>query len=239
MYLDPKARASCWSVTAFYDTEHTPSKQTREYQIEDARRHGWVVEGQSERCPTTGHLHFQLIVKTPQVRARAVMNAFPSAEIQIARNEHALEAYVHKEETRDGVLKSVKVAISWTNVCDKFFEWVECMGYDTETNFERRLELWDEFINDSIAQGVRCELIGVNPQYRSCIGKYWSGMFRSYGSKQKDTTSVDRQTDRQTEEVSVPIYTTNADESSCVEEKVERKEDGKKACRKVRAKVER
>lgn len=199
MSLNRKSRASHWSVTAFFDTSDTPSKETREYQIEEARTKGWIVDGQIEKCPTTGALHYQLSVKTLQVRAGAVMDVFPKAHIEIARNGSALQNYVHKEKTSVEQLKSVSLAIIWPVVRDKFFEWVVEMGYQSIEYHERRMEVWDEFINDSVAQGVQCELIGVNPQYRSCIMKYWTGHLR-------------RQTDRQTdsEEVSLPMYTQDA-----------------------------
>lgn len=214
MYLDPKARATKWSITAFFDTDKTPSKQTREFQIEDARRKGWIVEGQVEECPKTKHLHFQLYVKTPQVRARALMDAFPQCEVQIARNGDALENYVHKEDTRVEEMKKVSVAISWSNVCDKFFEWVIEYGEVHVMDQQRRIDLWDEFIDQSIGEGIRCELIGANPQYRSCIMKYWKGMCRQ--ARQKTDIHVDnRQTDSQ--EVSLPMYIQQNGESSVME----------------------
>lgn len=214
MRLDPKVRSTNWSVTAFYDTPNTPSKSTREFQIEDARRKGWIVSGQVEKCPDTGSLHFQLSVKTPQVRARALMDAFPHAEVQVARNPTALDNYVHKEETRVEELKKVSIAITWSNVCDKFFDWIYQSDVDElwkTRDYEKRLNLWDQFIDESIGHGIRCELIGVNPQYRSSIQKYWNGMcLQAQGRRQdrhEDRTSVDndRQTDSQ--EVSLPMYT--------------------------------
>lgn len=206
MYLDPKTRATSWSVTAFFDTPKTPSKQTREYQIDEARRKGWVVEGQVEKCPETGNLHYQMLVKTPQTRASALMGAFPQAEIQVARNVSALQTYVHKDETRVEEMKKVSVAITWTNVCDKFFLWVIEYGEAMVVDHERRLQLWDQFIEESIGEGIMCDLIGVNPQYRSCIMKYWTGYVRRQNRQIDKDMSVDnRQTDSQ--EVSLPMVT--------------------------------
>lgn len=214
MRLDPKVRSTNWSVTAFYDTPNTPSKSTREYQIEDSRRKGWIVSGQVEKCPDTGSFHFQLSVKTPQVRARALMDAFPHAEVQVARNPSALDNYVHKEETRVEELKKVCIAITWSNVCDKFFDWIYQSDVDElwkTRDYEKRLDLWDQFIDESIGQGIRCELIGVNPQYRSSIQKYWNGMCCQAQARRQDrqedriSTDINRQTD--TQEVSLPMYT--------------------------------
>jgi len=206
VYLDPKTRATLWSVTAFFDTENTPSKQTREYQIDAARSHQWDVQGQIEKCPTTGHLHYQLMIKTPQVRARSLMNIFPQAEVQVGRKEQALQNYVHKEDTRVEEIKVVKNYPSWTVVRDKFFEWMITHDENVDVIGEDRLQLWDTFIQYSLKEGVECDLIGVNPQYRSCILRYWNAyVYKAYH------TSVDnnRQTDIQ--EVSLPIVE-NADE---------------------------
>lgn len=203
VYLDPKSRSSAWSVTAFFDTPNTPSKETREYQIDAARAKGWTVEGQVEKCPETGNLHFQLRVKTSQIRARAVMDAFPQAEIQIARNDKALQNYVHKEETRHEELKEVKLFVTWHMVRDKFYDWLLT---EIDTSFgvldEERLKLWDRFIAHSWEEGVECDLMGVNPQYRSCIIKYWSTGIRLADLRRQKT---DRQTD--TQEVSLPTIT--------------------------------
>lgn len=214
MRLDPKVRATNWSVTAFFNTPNTPSKSTREYQIEDARRKGWIVSGQIEECPDTKSLHFQLSVKTPQVRARSLMDAFPQAEIQVARNPAALDNYVHKEETRVEEMKKVSVAITWSNVCDKFFDWIYQHNDHGEElwktrDYEKRMDLWDQFIDDSIGEGIRCELIGVNPQYRSSIQKYWNGMCRQASlrrqDRQEDRISIDRQEETDSQEVSLPM----------------------------------
>ena len=206
MYLDNKVRATNWSVTAFYDTPNTPSKQTREHQIEEARRKGWTIDGQVEKCPDTGSLHYQLYVKTPQVRAKAVKDAFPQCQIEVARNVGALQNYVNKEETRVEEMKKVSVAITWTNVSEKFFQWVIESHSMNVLDHEERLRLWDDFIPESIAEGIMCDLIGVNPQYRSCIMKYWDGYLRRQIRQQDNNMSIDkRQTDSQ--EVSLPMLT--------------------------------
>ena len=85
-------RASVWSVTINNPT------QTDEYNISEARQKGWKVEGQLERGEQ-GTEHYQLILRTPQVRFSAVKQVFPRAHIEVARNVGALTAYVHKEDT--------------------------------------------------------------------------------------------------------------------------------------------
>lgn len=70
-----------------------------------ARQRGWKVDGQLEKGEN-GTPHYQLILKTPQVRFSAVKKAFPRAHIEVARNVQALEQYVKKDETRVSALAS-------------------------------------------------------------------------------------------------------------------------------------
>lgn len=93
-------RATCWSLTINNPTEDDDECIAR------ARQKGWKVDGQPEKGEKDRTRHYQLILKTPQVRFSAVKKAFPRAHIQIARNPAALEQYCHKEETRDGELPS-------------------------------------------------------------------------------------------------------------------------------------
>lgn len=152
----------------------------------------WSVEGQLEKGSTSeGKLHYQLMVKTPQVRHSALRKAFPSCHIEEARNAKALENYVHKEETRVGEFKTVvPTFIKWEVLRSKFFEWLvktEDVGIHSYQHDYERLAKWDEFIGLSIEEGMEVDLMGVNPQYRSCISRYWT----SYVRRQIDT---DRQT---------------------------------------------
>lgn len=86
-------RGTCWSITINNPTA------TEEEQIALARQRGWQVDGQLERG-TEGTPHYQLIVKTPQVRFSAVKKVFTRGHIELARNSKALEQYVHKDDTR-------------------------------------------------------------------------------------------------------------------------------------------
>lgn len=195
--LNRKTRAAHWSVTAFFGTENTPSKQTREYQIDQARALGWSVEGQEEKCPTTGNHHYQLMVSTGQQRAAAVMDAFPASEVQIARNPNALANYVSKDDTRVGQLPTKKVIlpVTYQLVRDKFFQWVvanqeDDMDYSFHpTHPDEVMRLWDRYIGLCIEDGQDVDVMGVNPQYRSAIMKYFSAFIARA-----------RQTDRQTEQ---------------------------------------
>ena len=87
-----------WSVTI---NNPTPSDDE---EIARARQKGWKVDGQPE-VGANGTLHYQLVVKTPQVRFSQVKKAFCRAHVELARDPLALQAYVHKEDTKAGELQ--------------------------------------------------------------------------------------------------------------------------------------
>lgn len=195
-------RSSAWSVTC---NLKTVSRSTVDACIDAAKANGWGVEGQLEQGEE-GTQHYQLMVKTPQVRFAAVKRVFPTAHIEPARNVSALKTYVHKVDTRVETLKSVEVSfLTWSQVRDKFFQWVVETKDVLSSGFldEDRLRVWDEFIGLSIEEGMNVDLIGVNPQHRSCILRYWESYVRRQLDKRQTELSVDkRQTDSQ--EVSLP-----------------------------------
>lgn len=161
--------------------------------MENARLSGWGIEGQIERGEQ-GTEHYQLMVKTPQVRFTAVKKMFPTAHIELARNRAALQQYVHKEDTRVEEVKKVEVTfLTYPQVRNQFFAWVHreygVGSYAATLNHEGRLSLWDRFISLSIAEGMECDLIGMNPQNRACIAKYWT----SYLARFVDTRQTDSQ----------------------------------------------
>lgn len=92
--MDSTKRASCWSVTI-----NNPTPQDSE-DIALARQAGWKVDGQLEVGEEDKTPHYQLIVKTPQVRFSAMKKAFPRAHIEVARSAPALSKYCDKAETR-------------------------------------------------------------------------------------------------------------------------------------------
>lgn len=168
-------RSTCWSLTC---NLQTVSRATVDHCIESARSLGWGVEGQLERG-AEGTLHYQLMVKTPQVRFSAVKKVFPTAHIEPARNREALEQYVHKEETREGLFKKIEVKfLTYPQVRNQFFKWYVDQVESGERlpplpDADERMRVWDEFIGLSIEEGMECDLIGMNPQHRGCINKYW------------------------------------------------------------------
>jgi len=207
-------RATKWSVTI--NLKNAVSRETAEHWIATARQNGWSVLGQIERGEE-GTQHFQLAVATPQIRFSAIKKVFPGAHIEVAKDWTALLKYVYKKETREEKLVENKF-ISFQIVRDKFAEFILTTTH-AEQQFpltdETKMTLWDGFICHSIEQGIECDLIGVNPQYRSCVMKYWSAYL---------TTALRRQTDRQTQEVSVP--TISIPEDGLEEEDVSQEEDG-------------
>lgn len=199
-------RASNWSVTL--NMKNISQERCEDY-IEAAKGLGWGIEGQIEEGEE-GTRHYQLLVKTPQIRFSAVKKVFPTAHIEKARNIAALKKYVHKSDTRVEEFKTVENRfVQFKDIRDKFFEWVLATYYqDEEVDLPEQdyMTIWDKFIGISITEGIECDVIGVNPQYRSCIMRYW----KSYVRRQ-----IDRQTDRQTETSSeVTNITTEEDASS-------------------------
>lgn len=203
-------RGTAWSLTC---NLKEVNRATVDSCIERAKSMGWGVEGQLE-AGDQGTQHYQLLLRTPQCRFSAVKRCFPTAHIELARNVKALQSYVHKEETRVESLKSVEVTfVTWKMLRDKFFEWLVC-ELDVEACFIHddtgRLAYWDRFIGLSITEGMEVDTLGVNPQYRSCIIRYWNSYVDREVRRHLDRqTDKDTQTDRQTDsqDISLPPIT--------------------------------
>jgi len=206
------SRATCWSLTI-----NNPVASDEE-NIALARQKGWRVDGQKE-IGKEGTPHYQLIVKTPQVRFSAMKKAFPRAHIEIARNPSALEQYVHKEDTKDAELsQDNELYPSLQKMWDMFYEYLTNKWKEHHVmNWanEKFLERFDEFISFKIEQGYVLETMAVNPQIRSSVKNYGLAIYtRSMNRYYKDlplerqkstdwiddeNISVDSQTDRQSE----------------------------------------
>lgn len=202
-----QTRASCWSVTI-----NNPIKADEE-NINIARQKGWTVEGQMEKGEN-GTEHYQLVVKTPQVRFSALKKAFPRAHIEVARNSTALELYCKKEETRIQELKPSTAYVSQAQVWAWFgIEYDDNLEKSfSQTNAElmrqsdgeRNLTIFDKMINKKIREGFYVELIGTNPQIRSCIKNYGP----SIANRER---TLRQKTDRQTDDNLVPSIEQNED----------------------------
>lgn len=195
-------RATAWSVTI-----NNPVSADEE-NINLARQKGWKVEGQLEKGQS-GTPHYQLLVKTPQVRFSAVKKQFPRAHIEVCRNIGALEQYVHKEETREGQLQSQdSMYPSLQKLWDMLADWLNSNKHTiawADSSPEGKLVMFDKFINDIILEGFVVESMAVNPQVRACVKQYGENIVYR---------SLRRQTDRQTDTESISHEDiTNADQA--------------------------
>lgn len=193
-------RATCWSLTINNPTD------TTEEEINLARQKGWHVIGQKEKGEQ-GTEHYQLMLKTPQVRFSAVKKAFKTAHIEVAKNPTALAKYVQKEETRVGELKqNDSMYPSMSKVWSLFAIHVDDNGGGSgeylNWKAEKWLKQWDWFIGDTIRGGIYVEQIGANPQFRSIVKLYGSDIVtRELSRPNSDSQSV-----------SVESYHANEDE---------------------------
>lgn len=197
-------RGTAWSITL---NMKNVSRERCEDMIDQAKQANWGVQGQIEKGKE-GTPHYQLLIKTPQVRFSAIKKIFPTAHIEKARNVKALEQYVHKEEGRVEEMKTIeRKFVQFPEVRNKFFQWIIQEGYESTGCYERKLSLWDEFIGLSIEERIECDVVGVNPQYRSIIQRYWNNFVRVA----QEDNEVRRQTDRQT--VNIPVSTNDINAS--------------------------
>lgn len=178
-------RGTCWSVTI-----NNPVACDEDSISLARQKSGWTVEGQLEKG-TNGTPHYQLMVKTPQVRFSALKKTFPRAHIELARNREALAEYVKKEDTRIGTLVvSSEMYPSTSKVMDMYGEWCQTYkkGFYLSCDPQGLLDLFDKFICEHIERGYFIEHIGVNPQVRSSIKLYGLSIIQR---------ALHRQTDRQ------------------------------------------
>ena len=219
--MPPQDRSTCWSITI-----NNPIAADEE-NIARARQQGWKVEGQKE-LGDNGTPHYQLLVRTPQVRFSAVKKAFPRAHIEAARNPSALEQYVHKDETRVGELdKQSEMYPSLSKFWDLFFQF--CHDDANTSVQEQRLvvdlikpkeieKLFERFVSEYIQKGYHIETIACNPATISCIRKYGISILKRSEAAFYKKEDMETKTDRQTSEVLVPVMdiTNAADEETSV-----------------------
>lgn len=189
-------RANCWSITINNPT------QTDEYNIAQARQKGWKVHGQLEKGEN-GTPHYQLMLRTPQVRFSAVKSTFPRAHIEVSRNPTALAAYVQKDETRVGQLQLDQEKYP-TQL--QLFQWFSSYWYtvNQEKKCEDNLKIFDLMVAQKIAQGYMIGAEVMNPQIRAFIKKFGDQLALRH------RRSLDRQTDRQPELFSQHVSIPNA-----------------------------
>lgn len=165
-------RATCWSITI-----NNPEEV--EYKVELPA--GWSLEGQLERGEE-GTLHYQGMLKTPQVRFSAVKKVFPRGHIEVARNRKALEKYVNKVDTRvEKVEKNVSrsptlfeyqgiIAGKWD--VEGYAKYVQ--NFPNKSPDEVAMLYLDSLIAEDIEGGRRgAEYIAINPMWRASWKLFW------------------------------------------------------------------
>jgi len=196
---------SKWCITYWL----TEGRTVETFQsLVDAMPSNWSIEGQIEQ----GHckndkLHAQIFLKTEKTRGTKVTKYFPSCYLSEATNPFALKNYVHKIDTRVGEFKTVENrSPQWREVRKTFYQWY-ILNYDYNLGFlvedEEKMKYWDKFIGISMEEGMEIDLVGVNPQYRSCIMKYWDNCIRIALSQKP--VSVDNGTTGQIQVVEIPV----------------------------------
>lgn len=211
-------RATMWSVTINNPTEKD------EEEIALARQRGWKVEGQKE-VGLEGTPHYQLAVKTPQVRFSAVRKAFQRGHVEQARNAKALQTYVTKEETRVGQLPTAQDKYpSMSKLLVLLFEKFNALNYLDIDNYPTQLwrrttsgrpilELFDDAVRPLIVEGYKIGSMCANPATRSHFKLYWQAEFEHIHlalEAQHALETKDRQTDTASESsVSVPTIEHN------------------------------
>jgi len=199
-------RGTNWSVTI-----NNPTPDDEEA-IAFARQKGWKVEGQLEQG-SNGTPHYQLIVKTPQVRFAALKKQFPRAHIELARNAKALETYVQKDETRIGSLPTSQEAYPslsrfWELLSDRLKPIEDFQYLDKKL---RRLTQYDDAVNQLITEGYHVETLAMNPSTRSCWNNYAISIL-----KRTETEKTARQNAAVAEKIS-SVSIPNAPEESSEE----------------------
>lgn len=176
-------RATCWSITI-----NNPNQD--EYSI--VLPAGWKLEGQLERGEE-GTLHYQGMLKTPQVRFSAVKRIFPRAHIEVARNPAALKKYVNKDDTRVASVESIPTLFEYQTIIAA--KWVQ-NEYDARLQFaiakggvpdpdDLALSYLDDLVAADIESGRRgAEFIAINPMWRSSWKKFWRSIIKRHGSFQ-------------------------------------------------------
>lgn len=203
-------KAYAWSLTVWLTIY---SKKSWAETIEQAlaSHPKWSVHGQEEVGNESGKPHYQLFLKTPdQPRKSKLIKIFPGVHIESETNRKALEKYVHKEETRVGEFKTIERAhITFPECIRQFIGWLDRQSLlDEAFTNDERLRIWDEFIEASVSEGIAIDIIGVNPQYRSCISKYWKGYIQNYIRQDKDK---DKTQENNVAVVNIPVI--NAEDS--------------------------
>lgn len=219
--MDTTKRSTCWSLTI-----NNPTDDDEEC-IALARQKGWKVTGQKE-AGTEGTPHYQLMLRTPQVRFSAVKKAFPRAHIEAARELAALEKYVGKEEGRISLLpvaqaKYPSLSKFWKLIWERInerdihiiqawegdIEWCEAKGgFPLPT----REQAYHEAVGMLISRGYYVETIAVNPATLSSWKRHGDDILRRVLREEIEATEMralettESVSSDETQHAEVPVY---------------------------------
>ena len=178
-------RGSCWSVTI-----NNPTEQETQVQLHP----GWKLSGQLE-TGEEGTVHFQGMLRTPQVRFSAVKALFPRAHIEVARNPAALAVYVQKEETRTAewtqksaiptIFQFQQIVADRWNYPLFLDDWRAATYNNTSKTIDEHALMWtDGIVEQLIEEGQQgAEWIAINPMWRSSWKKFWRSIIRRNASQ--------------------------------------------------------
>jgi len=179
-------RATCWSITI-----NNPTKEEIEVPPLPA---GWKLEGQIE-VGEQGTEHFQGMLTTPQVRFSAVKRHLPRAHIEIARDKKALQAYVHKEDTRVREVQQSagltvfalqdKVLELWNDNDFKAFH--ELIRYADDAYLRYADCKVRTLITEGMGGGI--EYVAINPMWRTSWKKFGEAIVQRFNLKSKHNGS--------------------------------------------------
>lgn len=228
---EDQVKGTNWSVTYWFDTKDSPPKASVDEYIERARQKGWILNGQIEKAPTTGNLHYQLHLNTKkQVRVSEIKKTLPTAFVQKARKKVALEQYVVKEDTRVAPLQdqSDKYPTAnklWELIFREYDHLHDKDGWEHDPeggdlpdvrfyhdSDQRRLEkdplaFFDKVMGRLIRRGYYVDMLASNPAIRSFWKKFWSDILYR-------TREAVRQTDRQNELISQHVTIPTIDDAA-------------------------
>lgn len=180
-------RATCWSITI-------NNPKASEYSGEGLPG-GWKLFGQLEKG-AEGTLHFQGMLKTPQVRFAAVKKALPRAHIEIARDPQRLAKYVKKSETRVQQVQTIPNIFEYqTIICSRFVK-EDCDAYIArrselveakETYGQMFLKYIDTLVEADIKRGQRgAEYMAMNPMWRNSWSHFGPAIIERYNIEQQN-----------------------------------------------------
>ena len=145
---------------------------------------GWILQGQEE-VGKEGTPHLQLMLKCSRTeRFSAVKKVFPRAHIEVARNQTALSAYVHKEETRVDEFKTTGIPSIFEYQKTIAKQWDDAVftalrqGTD-QTIEESVTEYVSHLISKEIEKGQEgAEWIDINPMWICSWKKHWRSILK-------------------------------------------------------------